>query len=212
MPTAYTDMIDTNPKLSTKKWMIEGLARNFGVLMTLREESYDMTEEQILKALEEDFSVNWHARELAEANTEIIRLSKLNDDDWAMEWELYKNNIQISNAKNIEQVTKKQERDFKVIAELQKVVDAKDISDFTRSVAKFGLDQIELCKTEREVYQQEVLPPKKLKASKLANARRDIKYHTTELAEAKQRARDRINFYKQLRKDLDKVFPETDKT
>jgi hypothetical protein len=211
MPTGFTDMIDDNPKLSTKKWMIEGLARNFGVLMILREKSFDMTEEQILKALEKDFSVDYHTKELEDANAEIIRLSKLTDNDWAVHWELYRNNIQISNAKSVEQATKKQERDFKIIAELQKVMTARDISDFTKSVAKFGLDQLELVKSEREPYNQVVQSPEDFKATQLATARRNINYHTAELAKAKQRARDRLVFYKQLRKDLDKIFPEETK-
>jgi hypothetical protein len=211
MPTYFTDLIDSNPNLTTKKWMIENLSRYFAIFTILKEESFTMTEEQVLKAIEKDYDVEYHIKELDSANTELIRLSKLTEDQWLAEWEVYANYVKISNAKSLERANKKQERHLKVMAELQQVMNTKDISDFTKSVANLGLEQLELVKIEREPYNQEIITPAQFKLTRFGNARRNVSYHTEELAKAKQRARDRHVFYKQLRKDLDKVFPEETK-
>lgn len=204
MPTGYTDMIDKNPDMTTEQWIMEGLARAFGVCVTLRDDRPDLTEEQIKKKIEENErqTVNYHQKELKKARKELKRLNVLTEKEWLVEWNKAEKNRIENNNHSISITKKLKDRHNKVRNDLEKILASSKISKITRNIVKYGIDQLNMVQSECEPYTYKNRPLRLFKSDKVKSASRDIVYHTKELVEAKKRMRKRIYEYSRLRKDL----------
>lgn len=207
MPTGYTSIIDEHPKMKTKQWIMEGLARAFGVAVTLREESMDLTEEQIRQRIEDDHSVSWNEKELEEAKQEATKLKTRTEKEWYNAYMESEKTKEKQNKRSINKAKRMKKRHDQVLHDLRLIANS-DVSEFTKSVVKFGMEQLKIVEHETEPYTQKPVTLHHFKFESEENNKRNIAYHTEELAEAKQRVKERLEAYSQLRKDLDKILGE----
>lgn len=207
MPTGYTEMIDTHPKMTTKKWILTGLARAFGVCVTLREEPMGLTEAQIRERIAKDgqSDIDWHKAELDKAVSEMKTIGVRTETEWKALWQASEKHKKAHNALSIAEAEKIADRHEGVRKDLLKIVDS-DVDEFTRNIAKYGLDQLKLTQSECEPFLYESMTLDEFKGNKTRENVRDIEYHTKEMAQAQKRVNERVQAYMTLRKDLDKVF------
>jgi hypothetical protein len=198
-------MIDDNPKMDTKQWIMEGLARAFGICVTLRDDS-DLAEEQIKERLQNDYSVTWHEEELNKANKLVTELAKRTDEQWKKIWEESEAEKVKHNEKSIAEKKVMAERHLKVRQDLETVMTYVNADEITRNIAKFGIEQLDLVKSETEPYILGSTPFKQFKLDCIQSAKRDVDYHTEELKEHKERVTERLTAYKRLRKDIDEAL------
>ena len=207
MPTGYTDMIDRNPKMTAKQWIMEGIARAFGVCVTLRDEPMDLTEEQIKERIAKDGhgDVAWHQMELAKAIQEKAEIEKRTPQEWRKAWRKSEAEKVKGNIESTARAEKMATRHNKIREELELLANS-EVDEFTKTVAKYGLNQLEIVKDETEPYINAPVTLKFFKIETIRSNTRDIAYHTKEMAEAKLRADDRVQAYMTLRKDVDTVL------
>lgn len=203
MPTGYTDMIDNKPEMTTEQWIMTGLARAFGICVTLRDDELNLTEEQIEKRLEKDSQsdVNYNKKELEEAKIEAKVISKRTDEEWQA---LYVENEKRKLKENEESIAEHKlikTRHLQVQKELETILNSK-IHTITKDIVNFGVEQLTLVKDECEPYIQEPETLQKfITETKRSNAW-NLKYHTEELSKATKRANQRLKLYQQLKHDV----------
>lgn len=207
MPTGYTDMIDRDPKMTTKKWMMEGLARAFGVCVALKEEPFNLTEDQIRQKIIEsgENDVGWHQTELTKAVEEKVDILNRTPEQWETAWKAHEKKREADNKCQIRDAKKIADRHNKVKEDLEKVLHA-DVDDFTKTIAKYGLEQLHVTEHECEPYLDDPIPLEKYKYDIVSHNLRDIEYHTKEKQKAEERLKERVEGYITLRKDLDRVL------
>jgi hypothetical protein len=207
MPTGYTNQLDNNPTMDTKQWVMEGLARAFGICVTLREENMNLTEEQIKDALRKDFDIDYYKKEIVNAKKLVKELAARTDDEWKKLWEVSETEKVKHNEKSIAERKIIAERHSKVRKDLEAIVAYANSDDTTRNIARFGIQQLDLVKHETEPY---IIGPTsflQFKADIITHAKKNIGYYTEEYEKAEARAKDRIACYERLRKDIDEALP-----
>ena len=204
MPTGYTAMIDDNPKMTATEWIMEGLARAFGICITLRDDSQGLTEKQILERLTQDLEkeTSYHKKELRKATKEVKRLGTRNETEWKRVWQSEEKKKRTANKRSVEEADKNRERHERIRFELLRVLASDKAHKITKNIIKFGIDQLDLVKSDCTPYIQEPITLEKWIRSQIDQNTRDIDYHTKELAEAKERTTERINLYKRLKEDI----------
>jgi hypothetical protein len=214
MPTGYTSMIDDDPKLTTADWIMTGLARAFGVCVTLRDDSFNLTEKQIIKRLSADGKrdVNWHKRELAKAKKKAEILKNRTEEEWHKIWMENENRKKTDNEESIARKIVMKKRHTQVKEDLEHILENTMIDEVTRNIVKFGLEQLKLVERECEPWIEEPISFEDYRKNELSHNTRDIKYHTEEMAKAESRMKGRIESYQRLRKDVSMILvPEETK-
>jgi hypothetical protein len=196
-------MIDRNPKISTEKWIMEGLARAFGICITLRDDDASLTEEQIEQRLIEDGKSDCahHREELEKANKESDSINKKSLSDWEKEWTKAEADKNEKNKKAIAEAQIIKTRHTQVQRELEAILE-NNISPTTRNIVKFGLEQLKLVESETQPYLQEPVSLHKYIFEQKKHTLWTIQYHTEELSKALDRADGRLESYRQLKKDV----------
>ena len=204
MPTGYTAMIDDNPKMPTTQWIMEGLARAFGICVTLRDDPQGLTEEQIMKRLSQDTKneVSYHKKELVKATKEAERLATRTETEWKRVWQNEERKKRTANKRSVKEADKSRERHEQIRSELLRVLVSDKAHEVTKNIIKFGIEQLNLVKSDCTPYIQEPTTLEKFIRSQIDRNVRDIDYHTKELANAKERTTERVNLYKRLKEDI----------
>ena len=201
MPTGYTDVLDKNG-FDTKKWVAESLVRAFGVCVVFREEGH-MSEKAILQRFKENAKGLYYDKALKEANTKIEKLKFMSDEEW-------KTMMQGDNTEKMEyyeetnkERTKIRDGHIKVQNELTNFL-TEDISDVTRNIVKFGLEQLCLVEDDYGEYPIPVLFEniEEFKKMTLEKVYKDIDYYEKELVEDRKRETERMEVYKEILGDL----------
>lgn len=206
MPTGYTSILDDST-MPTKQWVMEVLARAFGVCVALREESLSLTEEQIREKIASygASDMKYHSRELEKAKRWSKKVARWTDEDWTRAYERSQRRIARSNKRSIAEAKRLKVRHDGVKADLEKVF-ASDVDEFTKDVVKYGLEQLKITERETEPYITEGRTFAEFKEDTIASYKRDISYHTRELGEAQKRAVERVTYYSVLKADLERVL------
>jgi hypothetical protein len=205
MPTGYTSMLEQNPNLSTEQWVLTGLARAFGICITLKEEPMNLTEKQILERLSEDDSVNYNIEAQAKAKADCELFAKRSEEDWRKAWELNEIERVKSNNESAKRTKKIADRHDKVMSDLKHLYISDKIHPLTKNIIKFGIEQLNLVKDEGKPF---IIPAHTLEEYKeiyIESAKKDLAYHNRELKEAKKRQNERLQAYKDLIADLSVV-------
>ena len=151
MPTGYTDDLDKNG-FDTKKWVTESLVRAFGVY---EDEGY-IPEKVILQRLKKNAESSYYDKELKKANIKLENLNSMSDEQWeTMMQEANTKKMEYYGETNKER-TKIREGHIKVQNELTKFL-TEDISEVTRNIVKFGLEELDLVEGDYKEYPVPVL-------------------------------------------------------
>lgn len=207
MPTGYTSMIDDNPNMTTRQWFMEGLARAFGVCVTLREDSLNLTEAQILQRISKDRQgdVAWHKKELKKAKLLSEQLKTRTDAEWKTAWQtseaekIRQNNKSIAKAKTMKKKHTLVQKDLELIVAVAN-------NQVTKNIATYGLGQLNMVKDECEPYINEATNFENFKAQTLKTNTRDIEYHVEEMTKAQARAKENVEAYLAMKADMDTIF------
>lgn len=212
MPTGYTDMIDRNPKLSTTDWIMTGLARAFGICVTLREDGMNLSEKQILERIQEygKDTIKHHETELEKAKKKAKTLKALTEKKWHKLWMKSELEKKQANEQSIADHIPIRKRHYWVKNDLERILESPMIDQVTRNIVNFGLEQLKLVKSDCEPYIQEPESFEEYRKKTLESNDWDLKYHTEEKAKAEQRLSGRIDAYKRLRKDVELILVDGD--
>ena len=207
MPTGYTDMIDEHPRLTTAKWVMEGLSRAFGVCVTLRDDSMNLSEKEIEKRLQKevDDGMSYYREKLKETDETLAKLHKNPKMFWDAEYAATVDRIKKRNAEQIIEKNKTKVRHDQVKQDLIKLRD-NTTDEVTRNIAQFGLDQLELVKSETEPWITEIPSLEKFKADKYASLNQDIEYYTKNINEAEERERGRLIAYRTIKAEVTRIL------
>lgn len=208
MPTGYTAELDDSPELTTADWIKKHLVRNFGVCVNLRDHG-TMSEEEILAFLEEqvDKSSNLYLKEYNKALEELNKISEMSFDEKKKLYDVEVARIQNYNEKSINEAHQTKLRHQKVIEELQKVKNNAHY-DVLENIAQFGLDQLELVKSETQPYLQDIPSYKTHIDSKVKKLRRDVIYYSEKYTKCRERERERLEAYKQIVKRVNDILTQ----
>lgn len=195
MPVGYIDNLDKNG-FDTKKWIAESLVRAFEVCV--RDEGH-MSEEPIIKRLKENAESSYYNKALKEANTKIERLCSMSDEQWKIM--MQKDNTE--KMKYCEETNKERikirEGHVKVYNELTNFL-IKDISEVTRNIVKFGLEQLDLVEDDYKEYPAPALFEDVEEFKR--KVQKDIDYYKKKLVEDRKREMERMKVYKEILKDI----------
>ena len=207
MGTGYTYMLDDDSTLTTGRWIKEGLSRAFGVCVTLRDDDMNLTEEQITESLEARIkSSGKYYIENLEKTKKLIKEMKENPDGFfSKEYADYIETVEVSNERSRAKAKKNTERHEKVIQELNKVIQ-ETTDEVTQNIAKFGLEQLEVAKSDREPYLSTIKSFFEFKASKEHSLQRDLEYYQRNLNETIQRETGRAEVYKTIVSEVNRIL------
>lgn len=213
MPTGYTSMIDDDPTITTKRWIMEGLSRAFGVCVSLRDDPFNLDEQQILARIanSEQQSIEYHQEELINAHNHHAFLQQLSNEDWRVDWKKHLQTVEETNAKSIEQSSRKQQHHEHIRDELLSILASPNIEPTTQNIVEFGVKQLGLVAYECKPFVQELPTFEQFTISSLKSATWKIDYHKKELNKAQIRKEERVNAYVSLRKNLDVILEESSK-
>ena len=204
MPTGNTAMLDNDPNLSTARWVTEGLARNFGACVVLRDDDWDLTEDEIEERLKEivNRDTNYHKGELIKARGALEEL-KGRKKVWNELYLSAVDEIEKRNRRNIKKANVIKLRHQRVKEDLIKLRDnTKD--ELTGNLAKFGLKQLKLVESDTEPYISVVPSFEKFKIDKLHSLNWDVNYHTKRLKEIEKK--ERLSAYQRIRSEVGKIL------
>ena len=210
MPTGYTAMLDEEPNMTTSKWVMEGLTRAFGVCVTLRDNG-DMSEGQIEEHLRErvEEAGNYHIDALEKTQEEFRRL-RYDPTYWDVEYASTVERVEGYNKDSIEKANALKIKHDKAKEDLI-ILKSRTTDETTKNIAQYGLDQLELCKSETEPYISEIPSFEKFKADKYNSICRDLEYHTKNLEEDRERERSRLEAYLKIKSEVNRILSLTQK-
>ncbi len=200
-------MIDDDPNLTTAKWVTQGLTRAFGVCIALRDESFDLTEEQVLSRIKEDneHSISYQEKGLKEAQETQALHKKMSDADWKEEWEVAARRILESNKRSMEEAARLRERHDAARRDLIKLKsNTSDVS--TIRIAEFGLEQLKLVESETKPYTLEIPTLIEFIDSEKESVKRDLLYHGEELDRVKKRAAEAVDVYTAIQNEVKRIL------
>jgi len=202
MPTGYTAKIDDDPTMTAARWVTEGLSRAFGVCVTLRD-SGDMTADQIEEHLKENIerSTKYYRKELDRTKKFLSYINKKPDTYWTTEYATMVKQSTEYNQKNKKETTELNARHNQIRQELITLKDSTD-DMVTKGIAKFGLEQLDLVKSEHEPYIRKIPSFEDFQKEKLASLNHDLEYHKKNLIETEKREKDRLLAYQTIRSEV----------
>ena len=207
MPTGYVMALDDDPKLTTAKWVTEGLSRAFGVCVTLRDHNMDLTEEQIEAHLEENIKrdAKYYVDALREANDAWAKFRENPAEFLKTSYDIYVKRTEKYNKKSVNNAAETKLRRDKVAQDLIKLRKM-TTDDVTKNLAKFGLEQLERSKSDAEPHILEIKSYGIFAKDEVDKIKRDIDYYTKNLEETRQRARDRLQAYLTIKSEVQRVL------
>ena len=205
MPTGYTHSLDEQD-MDTGKWIMEHLSRAFGMCVCLRDESMDLTEEQIIKRIIESESIDYHLERFERSKEELLEKQSRSDGQWKKDMKRENENIRQRNDEWAGEAQRIKEIHKRVKIDLQKILDS-DAKEISKNVVKFGIEQLEVVKSDCKPYKDEIWEDvKSYKANVFKSLIWDIKYYSKELAKTKKRNRERLQFYLELQEDINRIL------
>ena len=152
MPTGYTQQI-INGTVKTPKEFLHLCLRNFGVCVSMRDESLNLQGDytEYIKKFYQD-SMGYHIKELKNAKAEYERVINLSDDEL---YEMYVNKF----TDNRDYYQKRTDEAKKQNAQYQSFYDAIkswDCSEEFSNIKSFALNQIDISKEDENYYADEV--------------------------------------------------------
>jgi len=203
MPTGYTYKLDEGT--SARDWIIESLARAFGMCVMLRDEDSGLTQEEIIEKLKE--SSDYHVKNLKKAKDLLEKYKRYSSEDWRKLLEKHNEKIIRENKRRVDEASILRYKHECARKDIQKVL-AVTKDTVTKNVLRFGIDQLERVRTEEEAWLEDLYTGgvEEFKEEKLETVKHDIDYHTKEKAEQERRNRERVICYKKLIEEVDNVL------
>ena len=213
MTTGYTQQI-IDGKVKTPKEFLHLCLRNFGVCVSMRDESLNLQGDytEYIKKFYQD-SMGYHNKALENAKKEYARISNLSDDEL---YEMYVKNF----SDNRKYYQKRADEANKQNSKFQSFYDAIknwDCSEEFSNIKKFALDQIDSSKEDEDYYTDElskkmltkeefIIDDKsKYKEDLLKQAEWDIDYHQKQLDNITNNMNNALAFYERFKKEIDKL-------
>ena len=204
MVTGYTMKLDEGGK-SAKDWILEDLARAFGICVMLRDDNSYMSKEEILSKLKDDSST-YHKRGIIEAKTNLVKYATMSENDWQKILDEENLKIVASNMESMRKANELKKLHDKTILDLEKVIE-KTSDAITMKVCGFGIQQLNLVEDECKPYiSKEQTDLDGFKAGKIEVANRDIEYHTKEEKEQSEREEGRVDSYLKLISEVESIL------
>ena len=205
MPTGYTSELDETPNITTAQWIMENLTRAFGVCVTLRDNG-DMTEEQIESHLRErvEGDGSYYMDALKKTQEEFKRL-RYDPTYWDVEYASTVERLEKYNKESIEEANALKIKHYKAIEDLI-ILRECTTDETTKNIAQFGLDQLELVKSDTEPYIQEIPSFEKFKKDKYNSICKDLEYYAKNLKEEKEREQSRLEAYLKIKSEVKRVL------
>lgn len=213
MPTGYTSFIEDG-KVKTAKQFLHLCLRAFGVCINMRDDSLKLTDdytEDISKGYQED--INYHKRQLTSAEKKLSEIQSMSEE------ELCEKYIK-ETSDNIQYYLKaedKRSKNNKKYLEIRSAIAAWDCNPEFQNIKDFALNQIDISMDKDDYYQKAINkygePTREGFQQKkdeylqklIKDAKWDVDYHTEELNKAIDRKERNLKFYKEFKKDLNKL-------
>ena len=206
MPTGYTaELDDTN--IDTATWIKSNLVRAFGMCVMMRDDG-SLDEDAIKKKLEADSST-YHEDRLKESIEELEKYTSMSDSGWQTLYKKYCDKTNRENKESIKKARVKMLRHAKARSDLLKVKKSTS-DDITKNVVNFGIEQLDVCKSECEPYISTINKFPAFRSSRITSAERSIQYHTDEMAKEIDRDDGRLEAYMKVVSEVDRILGEVD--
>ena len=213
MPTGYTQQI-INGTVKTPKEFLHLCLRNFGVCVSMRDESLNLQGDytEYIKKFYQD-SMGYHIKELKNAKAEYERVINLSDDEL---YEMYVNKF----TDNRDYYQKRTDEAKKQNAQYQSFYDAIkswDCSEEFSNIKSFALNQIDISKEDENYYADEVSKEMLTKEKFISNGKAkyeedllkqtkwNIDYHQEQLDDITKKMNDTLAFYERFKKEIEKL-------
>ena len=213
MPTGYTQQI-INGTVKTPKEFLHLCLRNFGVCVSMRDESLNLQGDytEYIKKFYQD-SMDYHIKELKNAKAEYERVINLSDDEL---YEMYVNKF----TDNRDYYQKRTDEAKKQNAQYQSFYDAIknwDCSEEFSNIKSFALNQIDISKEDENYYADEVSKEMLTKEKFISNGKAkyeedllkqtkwNIDYHQEQLDDITKKMNDTLAFYERFKKEIEKL-------
>lgn len=210
MPTGNTYELDEK-NLDTKTWVMKTLARAFCICIMMRD-SGDLTEKQMINRMKQDTKPSeYNVKKLEAAQRDLKKFQLLTDEQWKSKMQRENKKRQKHTKDNNIKADKIKAKHNKVREELNQVLKTKGISSITRNIAKFGIDQLNLCKSEEEntffpEYDGIFTDVEVYKKEQVDTAKHYVQYHQKEIRDEIKRGKDRLKTYLKLKKDINRIL------
>jgi hypothetical protein len=207
MPTGYTYSLDETGK-STADWFAESLCRAFGMCIMLRDDSNNLSRNEIIEKIKSS-GENYHLKRLKESQDELAELCKRSNADWALKFEEEVDRINLRNSESLVEFEKKRKAHLRAKADLKKVIDETD-AQTVKNIAQFGIEQLELCSSEIDEFRPQEIPASidDYKKSCYDSVQEDIEYHSDQAPEYQEREDCRLELYMEATKEVDRILGE----
>jgi len=208
MPTGYTAQLD-DKNWNARKWMLEGISRAFGVCVTMRDDGH-LSKKEIIKTLTKSDDDSYNNQALKENKIKLKKYLSMTDDAWKKKMKQENDGIKQGNTKQIKKTILLRNKHNQVRQDLNKILKSPDARDVTKSIAKFGIEQLNVA--EKYDCTSYITPThkkwKRFKSNTIYETKRSIGYHTKELKEETERNKGRLEAYLELAEDVDKILKE----
>lgn len=208
MPTGYTQKI-IDGEVKTAKDFLHLCLRNFGVCIELKDEPFTVEKDysdKITQYTQE--TIDWHLHYLKSARKRIKDIRKMSDDQLYKKYVQEKTSRMESTRETVERETRINETYDKFIQDIEKW----DCSPEFKGIKDFALEQLEKSKCTPDYFQaisdtlsQETYNKKIYVDSLIKDIQWDIDYHTKEIQREKKLLKERLDFYKNFKKELKKL-------
>jgi hypothetical protein len=209
MPTGYTAMIEDNPTMTAREWVMRGLVQAFMVY----DGELEWTEEQVEKEItsRKDYNVTYYEKELKKSFKEREKLNAFNEINWEVYWTRSEYKKKIKNEESKAKSKLMQERHEQIMKDMV-FLKANAKTELTRNIAKYGIEQLNTVAYECKPYIEEPETLAQYKSDRLAENSRDIQYYTTELTKAIKNKKETIERYISLKEEVNSILGDKNKT
>jgi len=198
MPTGHTDRLEAMD-WDLKQWLIENIPRAFGVLVCLKDASFDLTHEEILQRLRKEGAGDYYQTKVTATVDELTEKKQWTDNQW--EEDLQQAIAQITEANDC----RRKEAEIKgihyrpALAKLKAMHEKTTNGDY-RGMLQYAIDQIDSISTEftpDEVYYQKVpaYPWEEHKRLTLQELEKDVQRYGKSIKEDTERYERNLKFY-----------------
>jgi len=198
MPTGYTAKLE-EMNWDLKRWLVECLSRNFGMLVMLREEPWDLTEDQIRELLVKEQKDSYHRERVDEYRAELEELKSRTEEQWIQE-------IQNECSANRDEYDRRKAELVPKIDAYQQSLETlrewrkKTRDEEFRNFLKFAVEQLEMVENEFVLPTPPVYPAPDTSPEEFANRRisvcsDNLEYHEREMVAGDKRCQERFNLF-----------------